>query len=123
MAVRKCPYCLAVVTAGRTTAFSNDLECPGCHRPLEISPISRYISVWAGLAAGAAVWYWATRSGNGDESLGWALPVVYAFLAFSIVAPLILMLTGDLRLKSADAASQASVRGVDAGHAASGSHH
>lgn len=123
MAVRKCPYCLAVVTAGRTTAFSNDLECPGCHRPLEISPVSRYISVWAGLAAGAAVWHWATRLGDGGESLGWALPVVYAFLASSIVAPVILMLTGDLRLKSADAAPQASVQGVDAGHAASGSHH
>ena len=123
MAVRKCPYCLAVVTAGRTTAFSNDLECPGCHRPLEISPISRHISVWAGLAAGAGVWYWASRPENGGESLGWALPVVYAFLAFSIVAPVILMLTGDLRLKPVDAAPQASVHEVDAGHATSVSHH
>lgn len=123
MALRKCPYCLAVVTAGRTTAFSNDLECPGCHRPLEISPVSRYISVWAGLAAGVAVWYWATRSGSGGESFGWVLPVVYACLAFGIVSALILMLTGDLRLKSADGAPQASVQGVDAGHAATGSHH
>ena len=104
MAVRKCPYCLVTVPAGRVLAYSNDLECPGCGRPLEISPVSRYLSIWVALAAGAAVWYRAARPAPADEGLAWVLPVVYAFLAFSVVAPLLLILTGDLRLKSAEPA-------------------
>lgn len=122
LAVRKCPYCLAVVPAGRALAYSNDLECPGCHRPLEISPISRYLSVWIGLAAGAAVWHWAGRS-TGSEELRWVLLVVYAFLAFSVVAPVVLMLTGDLRLRSVDAVREARPATADAGHGASAPHH
>ncbi len=122
MAVRKCPYCLAVVPASQVVVYSNDLECPGCRRPLEVARVSRYVSVWLGLAAGAAVWYWDARS-TGNEELGWVLPVVYAFLAFSIVASVVLMLTGDLRLKSADAVREAAPSTADAGHGASGPHH
>lgn len=121
MAVRKCPYCLVTVPAGRVLAYSNDLECPGCRRPLEVSPVSRYLSIWVALAAGAAVWYRAARPAS-DEGLAWVAPVVYAFLAFSIVAPILLMLTGDLRLKSADAA-QPSPATPDAHPGSSGSHH
>jgi hypothetical protein len=103
VAIRKCPYCLKVAPAGAVVAHSYDLVCPGCQRPLEIAGVSRNLAIAAGLAAGAAVYYFAARKAGG-EILGWLLPLVYAFLALSIVAPLALMLTADLRLKSVEAA-------------------
>jgi hypothetical protein len=61
-----------------------------------------------GLLAAALVWR-LTRSAGG--MLGWVLPMVYAFFAFSVVAPVFLMFTADLRLKPA------------AGHGHAGVHH
>ncbi len=102
MAIRKCPYCLTVAPAGAVVAYSNDLVCAGCQRPLEIAPISRDLAVAAGLAAGAAIYSLASKHAGG-EMLGWLLPLVYGFLALSVVAPLVLMLSADLRLKSFEA--------------------
>ena len=99
MAVRKCPYCLTVVPAMQVVAHSNDLTCPGCGRLLEVSPVSTYISVVAGLAGAAIVWHFAAGS---DGMLGWVLPIVYSFFAFSIISPLTQMLAADLRLKSGE---------------------
>ncbi|MGH9774423.1 MAG: hypothetical protein ACRD50_05685 [Candidatus Acidiferrales bacterium] len=100
MAARKCPMCFAVVPAGKVLAFSNDLECPGCARPLKIARASRHIAIFVGLVAGVFVWRF-TRADSG--ALGWVLPIVYAYLAMSVVATLILIVTADLRLKSLDA--------------------
>jgi len=102
VAIRKCPYCLKVVPAGTVVAHSYDLVCPGCGRPLEVAGVSRNLAIAAGLAAGAAVYFFAARNASG-EMLGWLLPMVYGFLALSIVAPLVLMLTADLRLKPEEA--------------------
>ena len=52
------------------------------------------IATTVGLVAGASVW-WATRST--PNILGFALPVLLSFLAFGIVAPLVLILTAALR--------------------------
>lgn len=114
MAARKCPYCLTVVPAGQVVAYSDDLICPGCQRPLEIAPVSRDIAEVLGLAAAAIVWHWAARSWQAQTSLGWVLPIVYAFLALSIVSTLILMFSADLRLK-ADSPKLAEVA-PEAGH-------
>jgi hypothetical protein len=124
VAVRKCPYCLASVAAGEVLAHSNDLACPGCGRPLEISPLSRNLAVAAGLVAGWAVWHLAVKSTAGNL-LGWVLPVVYAFLAFSIIAPLILIVSGDLLLRElSPAPTEVSAEASnDGGHGASGAHH
>ena len=96
MDIRKCPQCLAVVPAGRILAQSNDIECPGCKRPLEISAASRSIAMLAGLAAAALVWRLTRASGG---MLGWALSVLYAFLGFSLISALALILLADLRSK------------------------
>ena len=56
-----------------------------------------------GLLAAALVWRLTRASGG---MLGWVLPMVYSFLAFSVVAPLFLMLTADLRLKPAATAAE-----------------
>jgi hypothetical protein len=117
MAVRKCPYCLAVVPATQVVAHSNDLTCPGCGRPLEVSPISTHVSVAAGLAGAVIVWHFSAGS---EGMLGWVLPIVYSFFAFSIISPLILMLAGDLRLKSVEAFPAAT---APSAATSEGSHH
>jgi hypothetical protein len=105
VAARQCPNCLAMIPAGEIVAHSNDLVCPGCHKPLEISDFSRNLAAFVALAAGVLVWWIASSRRAGDTSaLGWILPVVYSYFAYSIVAPIALILFADLRLKSADAA-------------------
>ncbi len=94
---------MAKVPAGAVVAYSDGMECPGCKSRLEVSAGSRMIATALGLLAGALVWRLTRNSGG---MLGWVLPVVYAFLAFSVVAPLFLMATADLRLKSAEPAAE-----------------
>jgi hypothetical protein len=120
VAIRKCPYCLAVVPAGAVVARSYDLVCPGCQRPLEIATVSRNLAVAVGLAAGAAIYCFAAKK-SGGEMLGWLLPLLYGFLTLSIVTPLVLMLTADLRLKSVEAVPTMAHEESAAGHG--GGHH
>ena len=94
MAVRICPHCKTEVTASNVAAYSFGVECPKCGTRLEVAPGTRSISTFCGLAAGAIAWRLSINSG-GD--LGGVLPTLYAFLAFGIVSPLVLMFTGNLR--------------------------
>lgn len=94
MAVRMCPHCKTEIPAPEAAARSNDIVCPKCGTRLEVASGSRTISTLAGLAAGAIAW----RLSNGSTSdLGGVLPTLYAFLAFGIVSPLVLMFTANLR--------------------------
>ena len=98
---RKCPNCFADVPAPKLLAYSNDIECPSCGRPLEISGWSRNISALAGLIAAGVVWRLVSAHFFGRPGLlGWALPVLFSYLAYSLVAPLVLVLFGDFHLKS-----------------------
>lgn len=94
MAVRICPHCKTEIPAPESAARSNDLACPKCGTRLEVAPGSRTISTLAGLAAGAVAWRLSSDS-TGD--LGAVLPTLYAFLAFGVVSPLVLMFTANLR--------------------------
>jgi len=95
---RKCPNCFADVLASKLLA-SNDLECPSCGRPVEISGWSRNISVLAGLIVAGIVWRVVSVHFFAQPGLlGWALPVLFSYLAYSLAAPLVLVLTGDLHL-------------------------
>ncbi len=98
MAIRKCPKCLAVVPAGEAAAYSDALVCPGCGGPLEVAGISRHVAVWPALAAGAAAWMF---TGESAGMLGWAAPVLYSFLAFSVCAGVLTMFLADLRVREA----------------------
>src|SRR3984885_15416573 len=104
MSARQCPNCMAFVPAGQIVAYSYDLVCPNCQHPLEIAAVSQYLSAFAGLGAGAVVWWLASaRYSNESGALSWVLPMLYSYLAFSVVAPLALILTADLKLKPLDA--------------------
>ncbi len=117
MAVRMCPHCKTEISAPEAAARSNDIECSKCGTRLEVASGSRTISTLAGLAAGAIVW----RLSNGSTSdLGGVLPTLYAFLAFGIVSPLVLMLTANLRTAPPLLAPEPAHAPDSTGHGASG---
>jgi hypothetical protein len=95
---------LNTVSASKVLAYSNDLICTHCGKPLEISMLSRYLAAFAGLAAAAIVWWAASRHyANDSWALAWVLPIVFSYFALSIVAPLVLALTADLQVRAAEA--------------------
>jgi hypothetical protein len=115
MAARQCPQCQARIPAVRVAAYSDSLECRGCSAPLEVSAAARYLATAAGLAAAAALLWWMEPS---SRSLGWTVPVLAAFFTFSLVAPAVLMLIGDLvpRTVVAGAPVEEDVGGGHGGH-------
>jgi len=117
VAVRICPHCKAEITAANAAAYSNDIECPKCKARLEVAPGSRTISTLCGLAAAAIAWHLSSGSG-GD--LGAVLPTLYAFLAFGVVSPLVLMLSANLC--NAPALPPAEPSDTADAHGASGHH-
>jgi hypothetical protein len=80
-------------------AYTDGIECPGCNAQLEVSAGTRSLATAAGLIAATLVWRLTETSGG---MLGWVLPVVYAVLAFSVVAALFIMATADLRSRPAE---------------------
>lgn len=115
MAIRKCPVCLTKLSAMTVVAHSYDLVCPTDGRALEVSRISRNLSIFAALAAGYAVWFYSAQSAAMHQALGWVFPILFAVIAFGIVAAIILMLTADLSLKAEVPVAETSGHG-DAGH-------
>jgi len=103
MAARKCPMCLQAVAAGHVVAYSDGMECPGCGRRLEVSLGSRYLASLAGIAAGVLAW---RQSNPAQGEMGFAAAVLWAFLAYSAVAPLVLMVIADLRVKEEEAVAE-----------------
>ena len=95
MAARKCPMCLKAVPTGYVVAYSDGMKCPGCGQRLEVSLGSRYLASLAGIAAGVLAW---RQSDPTHGETGFALAVLYAFLAFSVIAPLVLMIIADSRV-------------------------
>jgi DNA-directed RNA polymerase subunit RPC12/RpoP len=125
MAVRVCPHCKTEISASESAARSNDITCPKCGARLEVASGGRTISTVAGILAAAIVWK-LTSAAGGD--LGAIAPTLYAFLAFGIVSPLVLMVSANLR--NAPPAPIAEPAHASASHGASshspashGSHH
>src|SRR5258707_15717556 len=89
-----CPHCKTEISAPEAAARSNDMECPKCGARLEVASGSRTISTLCGLAAGTIAW---RLSAGSSTDLGGVLPTLYAFLAFGIVSPLVLMFSANLQ--------------------------
>ncbi len=111
MAARKCPMCLKAVPAGHVLAYSDGMVCPGCGQRLEVSEGSRYLASLAGIAAALLVW---KRSDPSAGIMGFALAVLFAFLGFSVVAPAVLALIADLRVKADEPAAETAVSAATA---------
>jgi len=104
---RQCPNCLAAAPATKILTRSSSFDCPSCHTPLEVSGLSRNISAFIGLVVAALVWkvssaHYALHPG----ALGWVFPVVFSYLAYSVVAGLVLIPTGDLRLRPPESVAE-----------------
>jgi hypothetical protein len=100
MPARECPNCFTILPAGKVVAYTDELTCPGCRRPLEVSGFSRNLAAFVGLAAGAVAWRWASVPSLCDSGrAGWLLPMLCGCFAVSVFSPILLMLTADLRLK------------------------
>jgi hypothetical protein len=95
VANRMCPQCGKVVPAACVMALSDGMICPHCQARLEVATGSRMLAATAGLIAGWLAWRLTRDSTN---ILGFALPVLFAILAFGIVSPLVLLLAAGLRL-------------------------
>ncbi len=94
MAVRICPHCKTEITAANVAAYSDSVECPQCKTRLEVAPGARTIATLCGLGGAAIAW---RLSSDLAGDLGSVLPTLYAFLAFGVVSPLVLMFTANLR--------------------------
>lgn len=101
---RKCPNCFVVIPATRVIVYSNDIVCAPCNTPLEISRFSRNVASFTALIVAAIVFRIASAYYSAlPSALGWVFPVLFAYLAYSIVAPLVLVLIADLQMRSFDA--------------------
>ncbi len=99
MTGRVCPMCQKKVPAGLVVAYSDTLECPHCHSPLRLADSSRILGAFFALAVGLLVWsYTAPGTGN----MGWVLPTVYTFLAYSAAYAVYLMATGEVVSRAAE---------------------
>jgi hypothetical protein len=115
MAIRKCPACLTTASMGHVAAHSDDFVCAGCSQHLQVAEASRVLASTIGIVAG----YFALAAVPPPHStLGWALPVLYALLAYGCVSALVLMATADLQLIPAPAQTAAAPE-----PAAHGAHH
>ena len=117
MSARICPHCKTEISAANVAAYSNDVVCPTCGSRLEVASGSRTLASVAGLIAGAIAW---KLSINASGDLGAVLPTLYAFLAFGVVSPLVLMFTGNLNnapeIPVAEPSHAAAGGGHGAGH-------
>lgn len=117
MAVRICPHCKTEVSPQEAAARSNGTECPKCGARLEVAPGSRTIATIAGLIAGTIAW---RLSSGSSTDLGAVLPTLYAFLAFGVVSPIVLIFTANLRNAPALPAPEPAHAAPHGGHGSDG---
>lgn len=90
---RACPLCFARVPRTLVLTRGDELACPSCHTPLELSRSSRVLSSFVGLLAGFAAVHIVLRI----TTIGrWALPMVGAILAYALASALFLFFLADL---------------------------
>lgn len=89
---RVCPLCFARVP-GTLVLTEEELACPSCHAPLELSRASRVLSATIGLAggflAGHLVFYTTVRG-------RWFLPLLAAISVFAFASAMMLFFLSDL---------------------------
>ena len=91
-----CPLCFAKVPRILVLTRAEELVCPLCHAPLELSRYSRVVSATAGILAGFAAVHFVLRSNLGGR---WVLPLVGAILAYALASALVLFFLSDLAVR------------------------
>jgi uncharacterized protein YbaR (Trm112 family) len=99
---RVCPLCFAKVPRTLVLTRADELACPSCHAPLELSRSSRVLSALAGLCAGFAAAHIVL---HGSTTGRWVLPMVGAVLAYAFASALMLFFLSDLVVQPKPASS------------------
>lgn len=90
---RACPLCFAKVPRALVLTAAEELACPSCHAPLELSRASRVLSATVGLAGGflaARLVFDTTVRGR------WFLPLIGAVFVFGFASAIVLFFLSDL---------------------------
>jgi|SRR5271157_3932238 len=90
---RACPLCFVKVPRSTVLTRGEDLVCPSCHTPLEVSRASRVLSAATGLLAGyllAGIFLEISETGR------WILPTVGAVLGYGFASAVVLFFLSDL---------------------------
>lgn len=93
---RACPLCFVKVPRSPVLMRSDELECPSCHTPLELSRSSRVLSGFVGLIAAYLAVQLALDSSPGAA---WVLPVVAAVLGYGFGSALFLYFLSDVTVR------------------------
>jgi uncharacterized protein YbaR (Trm112 family) len=93
MGNRACPLCFAKVPRALVLAHGDDLACPSCRTPLEVSRSSRVLSALEGLFAGFAA---ALLVLHVSTTGRWVLPMAGAILVYALTSALMLFFVSDL---------------------------
>ena len=92
---RACPLCFAKVSRSQLLSRSNDLTCPACHSPLELSLYSRLLASFVGFLAALLVFHLPLP----QTGANWVLRLVATFLAFGFGSALLLFFLADLAVR------------------------
>jgi hypothetical protein len=96
---RCCPLCFVKLSPFVVLSRSNDILCRACHAKLELSRHSRVFSSLIGVVFGLLAFHVVASSTN--EIGRWIFPIFAAFLAYSSVSTLVLLIRSDLVVRHA----------------------
>jgi hypothetical protein len=90
---RACPLCFVRVPRSLVLTRGEELACPSCHAPLELSRTTRVISAATGLLVAYVV---ASALSGSNARGGWIWPILGALVGFGFGSALILYFLADL---------------------------
>lgn len=92
---RACPLCFAKTPRSLILTRVEDLTCPSCHTPLELSRLSKLLAAAVGLLTAYIVVRFLQRA-HANATYAWVLPLVEAVLAYAIGSVIALLFFSDL---------------------------
>lgn len=95
---RACPLCFAKMPRALLLVHTDEVTCPSCRTPLEVSRSSRVLGAMAGCFLGYAVFLGVLPGGS---ELSWFVPMVGAILGFAVGSALALFFLSDLVVRPA----------------------
>jgi len=99
---RACPLCFVRVPRSAVLTCGEELTCPSCHAPLELSRASRVVSAVFGVLVGLAM---GNAMSEASTTAGWFLPILGAVMGFGIGSALVLYFLADLVVRTTPAVS------------------
>lgn len=93
---RACPLCFVKVPRSLVLTRGEDLTCPSCHVPLELSRATRVFSAAMGLLVAYMV---ANARSSSSAKGGWVWPILGAIMGYGTGSALVLYFLADLTVR------------------------